>query len=355
MKHLISGKVLAIDIGSRSIKLVEGKFRNNQLSVDNCSMTDTMEGAVREGAIIDKLVLKENLKQAVRKNKLSTDKAIITIKNQLVISRDISLPPVPDAELRSMIALEMEQFVPNLATEYVLGFYLLEQNAIDTNQNRFRAVAMPKSIINDYSSIIKEVGLKPVVVDVHANAIAKLVEMNYIRSDSGQSAVSTWNTAAFIDLGYDQTEINIFSAGKPAFTRLLSFGSRQLLADIAREQALSIPKAEEFLIKKADLHHSDGDQIMSMIRTYANRWINEIQTNVQFFVGRSQERRPEAYYIYGGFAGLKGLTDLISSTANVPVRYMDNFPAVNLQKNTQGQSVDLALYANSLGAIIRKE
>lgn len=351
---MISGKVLAIDIGSRRIKLVEGRFKNNQLSVFSCSMTDTLEGAVKEGSIVDKLVLKENLKQAISKNKLSTDKVIVTIKNQLVISRDISLPSVPDTELRSMLVLEMEQFVPNLATEYVLGFTLLEQNAQDNNQNKFRAVAMPKAVVNEYTSIIKEVGLKPVVIDVHANTISKLVDLNYIKSNANQSAVSTWNTAAFIDLGYDQTEINIFSGGQPAFTRLLSFGSRQLLADLAREKSITIHNAEQYLIEKANLHQSDDDKLMNLIRAYANKWINEIQTNVQFFVGRSQERRPEAFYIYGGFAGLKGLTDLMSSTANLPVRYLDNFSAVSLQKNMQEQSVDLALYANALGAIIRK-
>lgn len=356
MKHLISGKVLAIDIGSRNTRLVEGRFTGNRVDLYQRIVIPTPEGSVKNGSINDPPSVQENLRQALRLHKISSDKVILTIKNPNVISRDVVLPTVQKGELGTMIQLEMEQYVPSLVTDYVLGFTILEQQETKSGiQAKYRAVAVPKQLIQSYTTVLRDAGLKPVVIDVHANAISKLIDRNYIQSKQLNSLSSPWQTAVFIDLGYDQTEVIIVNNGIVAFTRLIPFGSRQICSDLSRQQSISLIRAEEMLSKDIDLQKPDNSPAQELVRAFANRWINEVQITVQFYAGRSLEIQPEAMYIYGGFARLKGMTELMSRSFSVPVHYFDQFPVVRLPGKNSESSDDLGQYANVIGALIRNE
>ncbi|MEA4890472.1 MAG: type IV pilus assembly protein PilM [Clostridiaceae bacterium] len=361
MKHLLSGKILAIDMGSRNIHLVEGRSRGGAIEVDRCLLVVTPEGSIRDGSIIDKASVRECLHQAIKQNHFTADRAVLTVKSPLVIARDVVLPVVNKDELDSMIQLEMEQYVPNLVTEYVTGFTLLnpgtDKNAAvqGGSQMKFHVVAMPKTLINSYLELLREAGLKPVIMDVHSNALAKLVDRNFIRNGQNVNSMTSWQTAAFLDLGYDQTEVNIISQGSLVFSRLIAFGSRQICAELAKQWNITLSQTEQRLANDLDLTKSNGDHAQDTIRSFTNRWLTEIQTNIQFYTGRSQENKPEAFYIYGGFARLRGLADLMNGAYNVPIRYMNDLPAVKMVSRENSPDQDIGQFINALGAIIRNE
>jgi type IV pilus assembly protein PilM len=352
---VISGKLLALDIGHRYIHIAEGKMGKKQMDISNYAVIDTPESSVKEGMIVDSLVLKKTIESVLKTNHFKNDRAVISIKSPQIIVKDFILPLVKQEEYRSMVQLEMEQYVPNLATDYTFGFVLQDNPAnMPGEMLMVKAYAMPKRLIAEYSEVLKGAGLKPLVIDSHTNTTEKLARRIFFPDGSGSSN-EKWRTAGLIDFGYEFTDLNIIRGGKSVFNRLISTGCGKLWSDIARKNNLSLTQAEAVVSKETDLRTVDDDRIQEAVRAYANRLLGEIQTNIQFYIGRNQENKPDVLYIYGGFSRLKGFAELISSTLDLPVKYLDDIPIISKRIANQEKPMDYAQFINAFGAFIRND
>lgn len=352
---MISGKVLSIDIGHRYIHIAEGKRGKKQIDISKHKIIDTPESSVKDGSIVDALALKTVLGSAVKSNHFKSDRVVISIKSPQVIVRDFSLPVVKPEEYASMVQLEMEQYVPNIATDYILGF-VLQRTITNTPAAMIpvKAYAMPKKLVSEYTDVLKSIGLKPVVVDVHSNTVEKLVKNNFYPNGNVIPSVS-WKSAAFVDFGYEYTEINIIREGRSVFNRSISTGCGKLWEEIARNSNFTLRQAEAAVAKNVDMRESNTDKIHETVKTYLNKLVNEIQTNIQFYVGRNQDNKPDMMYIYGGFSKLKGLSELMSNALNSSVVHFEDLSYISTKTVDQENPMDYTQFVNVLGAFIRND
>lgn len=355
---MLTGKVLSIDIGSRNIHLVQGRYHNNLIEIEKAIQVPTPEGTLKDGVIKDPGLIQNQLHRLIKENHLATDKAVVTIKSTNAISREITIPEAKPDDLSELIQIEMEQYVPNISTDYVTGFVFQDQIGVNGGtQIKYRVTAVPNSMVNSYSEMLKQAGLKPKVMDVHANSLAKLVNLSFSAQKS-ETPAWTWQTAAFIDLGYELTEINIMNREKLAFTRLIPVGSRQIIADLTAQLKVDIDQVEKTMANEADLsveHFAkpSSEQIDGILRPQIARWMNDIQNTLQFYSSRSSENKIDTIYLYGGFSRVKGLPEFFNSRFNLPVQCLTTLAAI--ENNGVIQSAEIGQYINAIGAIVRFE
>lgn len=352
---MISGKVLSLDIGHRYIHIAEGKTSKKQIDISKYAIVDTPVDSIEDGMIIDSLALKAALESAIKKNNFKSDRVVLSIKSPQVIVRDFVLPIVKVEEYRSMVQIEMEQYVPNLATDYVLGFVFQQKlTAVNGNTVSVKAYAMPNKLVSDYSGVLKNIGLKPIVIDAHSNTAEKVAKKVFYPNGYEESVVN-WRSAVLVDFGYEYTDLNIIREGKSVFNRSISTGCSMLWAEIARNNDFPIRQAEEIVASDVDLRIVNSEKIQDTVRVYITKLIGEIQTNLQFYIGRNQENKPDAMYIYGGFSRLKGLPELLSSSLNVPVMQLEDFSFVGTKIANQEKPMDGVQFVNVLGAFLRND
>src|SRR6059058_1132750 len=80
-------------------------------------------------------------------------------------------------------------------------------------------VAAKKDMINDYTSVVSEAGLAPVVVDVDAFAVQNAFEVNYEAPRS--------ETVVLVNAGAAVCNINVLANGLTTFTRDVTMGGNQ--------------------------------------------------------------------------------------------------------------------------------
>src|SRR5207302_1846747 len=80
-------------------------------------------------------------------------------------------------------------------------------------------VAAKKDMINDYTSVVSEAGLQPVVVDVDAFAVQNSFEVNYDLPKS--------ETVVLVNAGASAVNINVLANGLTTFTRDVTIGGGQ--------------------------------------------------------------------------------------------------------------------------------
>ena len=351
----MGGKVVAIDIGSKNIHMAEGMYKAGVLEIDRLAEFPTPTNSFIEGRIEDRDAMKEAIRAGLTQNKIRAGNVILAVQGTSVITRELVLPEVKNQQLPGMIKYEMEQFIPDAISGYAMESRVLAAVTEDgVKKLRIRAAAMPKDIAEGYYSLIRELKLRPVALDIHLNAVSKLFKGNLqINSET----FSSERTVALIDFGHRNTVINILSGGILEFSRTVSYGSRDLDAALAGYYDIPAEKAEqkkirELQISGADAHADGMEESNAPVRPVLQQWTQELQKVLQYYASRNPENKPESIYLYGGGSRLNGLAGYLG---NLPgIRSVSRISSIgHIRQRNAGGTPDIGNYLNALGAMIR--
>src|SRR5438132_444666 len=110
--------------------------------------------------------------------------------------------------------------------------------------------AAKKDMINDYTSVVSEAGLTPVVVDVDAFAVQNSFEVNYELPKN--------ETIVLVNAGASVCNINVLANGLTTFTRDVTMGGNQFTEEIQKQLNVSYDEAEKLKVGGDAAQDSDS-------------------------------------------------------------------------------------------------
>ncbi len=346
---MFSHNVVSIDIGSKNIKIVEGKKEESSIRIKKNIILPTPQNAFEDGNILDIHHLKEAIKDALKEEKIKSKKVIFTVQSTSIITREFILPFAKEKEIENMIYFEIEQFLPISLEDYIIQYKILEEFVEDNvKKSRIFIAAMYKKMAESYLSLSKELNLMPQALDLNSNAIWKLFSLKKEREEN--------KTIAIIDMGYNYLNLNIISKGISQFSRLIPLGGKEVDIGIANRMNLSLEEAEENKIKNTKLDEIGNElkdnELNNIVKYAVDNWIEDIQRIFQYYKSRSTGNTIDYIYIYGGSSNITGLSEYISSTLNIQTYKVDKMTKITLKKKVKDRNIEL--YLNAVGAILRK-
>ncbi|KXG76779.1 hypothetical protein AN619_07710 [Thermotalea metallivorans] len=344
-----------MDIGSDTIKFVMGKISKKYVEIDDFFMIKTPKESYQDGRILDMHRLSTAIRHILNDKKRRGKDAVITIQSTSVITREIILPSVHEEELKGMIQFEIQQYFPIHLEDYIVEYKIIEEYWQEGVQKvKILAAALPKTIAEDFLAMMKELKLKPLALDIHSNAIAKLFYPDTIINDEKSCAQKT---ISVIDIGNEQMNVNIISNGVVQFSRLVPMGGRLMNINLVNALNLSYEEAEKkktaYGLQKDE--HSEqiaDDIIQSMIWTSVDSWIQEIQRIFQYYTTRGLGNRVDEVYICGGSSHLHGIDQYLEKALNIPTARIHALNNIKIKQHAVPAA--LHLYLNAAGALIRK-
>jgi type IV pilus assembly protein PilM len=346
---LFDNKMVSIDIGSKNIHIVVGKTGNGCIDIEKAFMLPTPTGSLLDGRLEDALPLKDAIRTALNLNKINSRNVSLVIQSSLVITKDLILPAANPAELANMVIYEMEQYLPVAAGEYNIQHKIIgELSEGILKKLRIRAAAMPKEISEKYYNFIKDINLKPEVLDIQFNSLAKLMSSRPAINGKQPGPDMTF---AVLDMGNRNTGINIISKSKLDFSRLISFGGWNIDTSAANYYTLSYDKAEEKKIKEFRITGGFQSSADDKLKSVIDQWINEIQKVFQFYSSKGVDSKIDALYLHGGSSNLAGLSEYIEQSLNIPTYRIENLSNVRFM-DTIG-NFKLEYFINAIGAMIK--
>ncbi|MHB9109727.1 MAG: type IV pilus assembly protein PilM [Armatimonadota bacterium] len=235
--------VLALDIGTRFIKVAEMRLARGMISLVNVAVSPTPPGVVDSNQILDPVGLGRALKSLMAANKFRTRKVVISISGQSsVVVRPIDLPKMSLKELTDTMRFEVERHIPFTADEVVMDYApIIDPDDLpeeETNMKVLLAVAQ-EELIKSYLKVISVAGLQPVALDVEI--LASMRALIDIHQRTGQLD----NTLALVSIGAVSTDISIINQGNLIFTRSVPIAGDSLTDAIADQLGRSNEEAEE--------------------------------------------------------------------------------------------------------------
>ena len=156
--------------------------------------------------------------------------------------------------------------------------------------------------------------MKPIALDIHSNAAAKLFPKT--ASINGED-LDISKTLAYIDFGYRSISIHILSKGKLEFSRMINLGAREMDEEISITCNLSLSQAEKKKIQEADLNPEDYNELMAdsfhdIICSQTDIWLAEIQKVFQYYISRTTGNHIEVFIYMEAVPGLRVWINMLS-------------------------------------------
>ncbi|HEX8704509.1 MAG TPA: type IV pilus assembly protein PilM [Myxococcaceae bacterium] len=327
---MAKGKLaLGLDIGSTSVKMILLKEQRKRgevgYALQSFGMKPLPPEAIVDGALMNSTAIVQAVQELMNELKIKSKEVAIGVSGHSVIIKKIQMPRMSQEELEESIQWEAEQYIPFDVKDVNIDTQILDSGANDaTGQMDVLLVAAKKDMINDYTTVVSEAGLAPVVVDVDAFAVQNMFSANY--------DIPEKETVVLINAGASVVNINIISNGITVFTRDVTIGGNQFTEEIQKQLNVSYEEAEALKIggNRADADAVVPQEVERVLSSVAEQVAGEIQRSLDFYAGTAADANFTKVYISGGTAKIPALFKTIESRVGVPVEILNPFKKIEV-------------------------
>jgi type IV pilus assembly protein PilM len=181
-------------------------------------------------------------------------------------------------------------------------------------------VAVKKETINEYTSVVREAGLVPVVVDVNAFALGNMYEVNY--------GMDPEKNVALVNLGASSINLNVLKAGISVFTRDSAVGCNLQTEALQKEFSISSENAERLKRGQSVEGVSEADARAALAAS-SEEIATEISRSLDFFRGATYEELHEVI-LSGGGALMAEFPRQLAEKVGLEVKVAEPFRNINI-------------------------
>lgn len=314
-----------LDIGSSMIKMVQLREARGGWHLEKFGVKPLAPEMIVDGAVMDAGRVVELLRELLAEQKVKTKDVVLSVSGHSVIVKKISLPLMNEEELEESIKWEAEQYIPFDLNDVNIDFHVLGAGDGTEGQPQMNVllVAAKKDKLTEYTSLVQEAGLVPVVVDVDAFAIENMYGMNY---DCPENEI-----AALVNIGASVMNINIARGGSSAFTRDISIGGNRYTETIQKELGLSYDDAERAKRSEA-VDGLNPEALENVLNLVSGEVASEITRSIDYFKTTATQENIDRVVLCGGSAKIKGLAPFLQDKLGVSVELANPFSRISFDK-----------------------
>jgi len=343
-------KMVAFDIGSSTIKIVEGMYYKNDLIINKYIKVPTPKSAIIDGEIKKEEEVYGTLSEVLKKNGIKAKDAICTTNSTLIINREILIPKVEEEEMDTVVRYEIQQYLPINLEDYILQVAILgEEEVNETKKLNVRVVAYPEKIARGYYNLLRKLDLRPFALDVNYNAVSKFINFTGINSEFEYKSN---NTVAFIDMGASFIDVNIYNKdGNLDFTRVIKDCGNEIDEILLHRNGIKASEAENFKIENINLKE-ELDPLNIQVREIVDEWIEKIEKIIQFYKNKNMGNELNNIIIFGGSSKINGMAEYMANKLGIETK-IKGISKIAFKSNDDGIPIDD--FINVIGSVIRIE
>ncbi|MGC9046638.1 MAG: type IV pilus assembly protein PilM [Minisyncoccia bacterium] len=312
---LSSGRIIGLDIGTSSIKAVELTRIKGKLILTNYGILNTKQYLVLPNAaiqtpslkIVDKNLI-SLLKILLKETKFKAKNVVVSLPVFTSFSAPILMPLMSIEETVKAIPYQAKKFVPMPLDQVMIDWIKIGETE-DARGNRFQhilLIATPKSLVNFYRNVLKQVNLNLFSLEVENIAAVRAVS-----SSNDQPTL-------IIDIGAEVTSLSIESNGIIEYATEADYGGAFLTKAVSKSLDINPYRAEELKIRNG-LYGQGGESILSnSIMPFLDIIIQEA-FRVMNIYSKTYGKDVTKVILIGGGAKLLGINEYFNKQLNLPV------------------------------------
>lgn len=312
---------LGLDISDKSLHFVKLKESKGGFVVSAFGEKEIPKNAIEAGEIKNPGEVAKVL--ASLKDEFGSEFVHVSLPEQRAFLLKLHIPDMKRNEIRGNVELQLEDNVPISAREAIFDYDIVGNNAHKDGKLEIELSVFPRSVVENYMEIFREVGLTPLSFEFEAQAIARSV---IAEGDNG--------TFMVVDFGKTRTGISIVSEGTTRFTSTVDIGGASLTEAIEKTLKIKSDEAERIKKEKGIITRKENEDLFLTMMTKIGVLREEINKHYIYWHTHKDQygkKRPkiEKIILCGGDANLAGLSEHLSAGLGISVELANVMMNVN--------------------------
>src|SRR3989344_6501486 len=302
--------ILGLDIGSKSIKLVQLERRVDLFSLAAAGVTSVPGTGMDSDSERDILAVSEAVKKLVTDTRATIREANVVLPENKVFTRFIKLPYLTDQEVDSAISWQAEPYIPIPLSEASIDYQIVRRNEPTGGQPgsvEVLLVAAAKALISKYMHVATTAGLTVSSVETELLALSRAV------APSNQ-------TVLLVDFGSSSTSVGVIREGRLVLSYSISTGGDALTRAVASSLNMAFDQAEEY--KRAyglDPKQAEG-KVGEALKMVVGVVVDEIKKALQYYRTEIGDPSPvSTLVLVGGTAGMPQIVPFFAQSLGMEV------------------------------------
>lgn len=300
-------KMLGIDVGTSSIKIVEisrwggGKTLENYGEVKSTALYKEPVKTFQRGSyLLSDFFVSRAIVAILEEAKIKTKEVIFSIPDFSTFCTSIDLPPMTEKEIQQAVYYTAPQYIPLSITETTLDWRIVSGTPGDKNSSlKILLIAIPNQVVQSYQKIAQSAGLELYALEAETLAITRAL----IKEKK--------KIICLMDIGVQSTTVNIIDKGVLKKSYSFNFASNQLTYAVSSALGLSYSESEE-LKNKQGLISLNTDLTKTLYLLIDPLLLQIRKISGDFY--QKEGKDIEEIYLTGGTANLPGLKEYFQET-----------------------------------------
>ena len=318
--------LLALDVGSTGIKLVELELESERPKILNIAYSPASSEVVTNNIITKAEPVAEQIAEMLDANAIADRRVITAVPGPSVFTKRIKMPKVSAAELHSSVQMEAGNFIPHNIDAVRLDFHVI--GPAERNQLDVLVAAVKNEVIDSFLDCMALAGLETAIVDVDYFALQNVFELNCPEMMN--------QTVALVNIGARYSAISICREGQALFCGDISVGGKLLTEALKDGLSLSHQEAEK--VKRQAMISEVDEAARDIIDRHVEYVSSEFNRQLSFFWNASgADGGIDKILLSGGGALLPGLASELSERTGIEVGTLPVFKALEAGDGVDAQ------------------
>lgn len=340
------GDFFALDIGTNAIRVVQLSGSQQagwtlqhfaHVPVDGKLTAADSDDARRK--------LSEVIMTAVGQAGIHTKNVAIGLPSQKTFTTVIDVPTMPEAELKSSIKYQIDQYIPMSADEAQVDWALLGQSMHDPKMLEVILTSTAKSFSEERLELVESTGLN--VIAAEPDPIAMVRSLVPMGSKDAQLVV---------DMGEHSTDIAISFGDNPRLMRTIPTGLSTMVKATTQNLNVQEAQARQFILKFGLTPDRLDGVVSKALENVIDGFVAELTKSTKFFQTRYPNMAIGGMVLSGFTAVIPMFGDTLGQKINIRPEIGSPWRQVRVSEQTKQQLAPVSTeFATVVGLAMRSD
>jgi len=339
------GDFFALDIGTNAVRVLQlSSTGPDSWSLDHFGYAPIDEKTAASDSPEALRKLGEIIMTAVGQSGIKSKNVVVGLPSNKTFTTVIELPVMPEAELKSTLKYQVDQYIPMAANEAKVDWALLGTSLHDPKQQEVLLASTSNAYAEERLEFIESLGLD--VIGSEPDPLAMVRSL---------LPAGVPDARLIIDVGESSTDLALTYGDSPRLVRTIPMGIRSLVKAAVQNLNVQEDQARQFILKFGLAPDRLEGQVYRAVEGTLENFATELTKSVKFFQTRYPST-PVGGILLSGYAAIVPLFgDYVTAKTGIPSSVANPWQKVRVSQADQQQLTNVASeFATVIGLAQRR-
>jgi type IV pilus assembly protein PilM len=339
------GDFFALDIGTNAVRVVQlSSTGPDSWSLQHFGYAALDEKTASSASPESLRRLGEVIMTAVGQSGIKAKNVVVGLPSNKTFTTVIEMPIMPEAELKSTLKYQIDQYIPMAVNEAKVDWALLGPSLHDPKQQEVLIASTATAYAEERLEFIESLGLNVIAAEPDPLAMTRSLLPSGVP-----------DARLIIDVGEQSTDLAITFGDSPRLVRTVPMGVRSLIKAAVQNLNVQEDQARQFILKFGLAPDRLEGQVYRAIESTLENFASELTKSIKFFQTR-YPNTPVGGILLSGFGSVvPQFGEYVTAKTGVPSSIANPWQKVSVSQADQQQLMPVASeFATVIGLAQRK-